>query len=130
MPSSFLRYAADGDGDGRIDIWNNIDDVFASTARYLSKEGWQAGIGWGREVKLPAGFNRAELGLKDAQARSVNARNNAGCVVRMAVRCRMPFSAVGSSRRMTCRGGRSRSMIIFAPSCTGIALTISPSPWV
>ena len=57
-----MRYAADGDGDGRIDIWNNIDDVFASTARYLSKEGWQAGIGWGREVKLPAGFNRAELG--------------------------------------------------------------------
>lgn len=102
-----MRYAADGDGDGRIDIWNNIDDVFASTARYLSKEGWQAGIGWGREVKLPAGFNRAELGLKDAQARSVNAGNNAGCVVRMAVRCRMPFSAVGSSRRMTCRGGRS-----------------------
>ncbi|PCO34617.1 hypothetical protein CQA09_29470, partial [Klebsiella pneumoniae] len=41
MPSSFLRYAADGDGDGRIDIWNNIDDVFASTASYLSKEGCQ-----------------------------------------------------------------------------------------
>lgn len=78
MPSSFLRYAADGDGDGRIDIWNNIDDVFASTARYLSKEGWQAGIGWGREVKLPAGFNRAELGLKDAQARSVNAATTRG----------------------------------------------------
>ena len=37
MPDSFLRYAADGDGDGRIDIWNNIDDVFASTASYLSK---------------------------------------------------------------------------------------------
>ncbi|HEJ6939530.1 lytic murein transglycosylase [Serratia marcescens] len=72
MPSSFLRYAADGDGDGRIDIWNNIDDVFASTASYLSKEGWQPGIGWGREVKLPAGFNPTELGLKDAQARSVN----------------------------------------------------------
>ena len=73
-----MRYAADGDGDGRIDIWNNIDDVFASTARYLSKEGWQAGIGWGREVKLPAGFNRAELGLKDAQARSVNAATTRG----------------------------------------------------
>ncbi len=78
MPSSFLRYAADGDGDGRIDIWNNIDDVFASTASYLSKEGWQPGIGWGREVKLPAGFNRAELGLKDAQARSVNAWQRRG----------------------------------------------------
>ncbi len=62
----------------------------------------------GREVKLPAGFNRAELGLKDAQARNVNAQQQRpGCVVRMAVRCRMPFSAVGSSRRMTCRGGRS-----------------------
>ncbi|RJF57250.1 lytic murein transglycosylase [Serratia inhibens] len=72
MPTSFLNYAADGDGDGRIDIWNNPDDVFASTANYLASEGWQRGIGWGREVTLPAGFGADSLGLKDSQARSVN----------------------------------------------------------
>ncbi|SQJ18962.1 Membrane-bound lytic murein transglycosylase B precursor [Serratia rubidaea] len=71
MPSSFLTYGADGDGDGRIDIWNNVDDVFASTANYLSTEGWQAGSSWGREVKLPAGFSAADLGLK-TRGRTVN----------------------------------------------------------
>ncbi|MFI8416909.1 lytic transglycosylase domain-containing protein [Serratia sp. NPDC078593] len=68
MPSSFLTYGADGDGDGRIDIWNNIDDVFASTANYLATEGWTPGIRWGREVKLPVGLSRANLGLKNEQA--------------------------------------------------------------
>lgn len=72
MPTSFLNYAADGDGDGRIDIWNNVDDVFASTASYLSSEGWQRGVGWGREVRLPAGFSTEAVGLKDSQAHSVN----------------------------------------------------------
>ncbi|MGO2369464.1 MAG: lytic murein transglycosylase, partial [Serratia sp. (in: enterobacteria)] len=72
MPTSFLHYAVDGDGDGRIDIWNNVDDVFASTAHYLSSEGWKPGVGWGREVKLPAGFNADNAGLKDSQAHSVN----------------------------------------------------------
>ncbi|WP_394802835.1 lytic murein transglycosylase [Serratia fonticola] len=67
MPTSFLTYAADGDDDGKIDIWNNLDDVFASTANYLATEGWQPGVGWGREVKLPAQFNAEQLGLKDVQ---------------------------------------------------------------
>ncbi|PAA99425.1 lytic murein transglycosylase [Serratia fonticola] len=67
MPTSFLTYAADGDDDGKIDIWNNLDDVFASTANYLATEGWQPGVGWGREVKLPAQFNAEQLGLKDSQ---------------------------------------------------------------
>lgn len=67
MPTSFLTYAADGDDDGKIDIWNNLDDVFASTANYLAAEGWQPGVGWGREVKLPAQFNAEQLGLKDSQ---------------------------------------------------------------
>lgn len=71
MPSSFLTYGADGDGDGKIDIWNNIDDVFASTANYLSTEGWQSDIGWGQEAQLPAGFNVALAGLKDKQAKTV-----------------------------------------------------------
>jgi membrane-bound lytic murein transglycosylase B len=42
MPSSFLAYAADGDGDGRKDIWNTESDVFVSIAHYLSTVGWDA----------------------------------------------------------------------------------------
>lgn len=61
MPSSFLKFAADGDGDGRKDVWANLSDVFASTANYLSKHNWQAGERWGREVTLPAQFNPALL---------------------------------------------------------------------
>ena len=81
MPTSLLTYAADGDGDGKIDIWNNIDDIFASTANYLATEGWQPGIGWGREVKLPAEFDAASLGLKEAQGQPVAEWTNQGILL-------------------------------------------------
>jgi lytic murein transglycosylase len=55
MPSQFLKYAADGDGDGKRDIWTSAPDTLASIARFLSSEGWQAGRGWGLEAKVPAG---------------------------------------------------------------------------
>lgn len=42
MPSSFLRFAADGDSDGRRDIWNSEADVYASIANYLGTVGWDA----------------------------------------------------------------------------------------
>ncbi|WP_413738717.1 lytic transglycosylase domain-containing protein [Sodalis sp. RH21] len=73
MPSSYLRYGADGDGDGKIDIWNNVMDVFASTANYLATEGWKPGQGWGQEIRLPAGFAPELAGLKDPQAKTVAA---------------------------------------------------------
>lgn len=57
MPSSFLRFAADGNGDGRRDIWSQESDVFASTANYLSEFDWDDSQTWGREVSLPAGFD-------------------------------------------------------------------------
>ncbi len=53
MPSSFLLYAQDFDGDGRRDIWRSTPDVFASIANYLAAHGWQKGQLWGREVKIP-----------------------------------------------------------------------------
>ncbi|MGO2463310.1 MAG: lytic murein transglycosylase [Serratia proteamaculans] len=94
MPTSFLNYAADGDGDGRIDIWNNVDDVFASAAHYLSSEGWQPGVGWGREVKLPDGFSSESLGLKDRQAHSVNEWQKRG--IRRADGSALPHSTLRS----------------------------------
>lgn len=57
MPTSFVSYAVDGDGDGKKDIWTNHADVFASMANYLKKEGWNDQLTWGRQVKLPAGFD-------------------------------------------------------------------------
>jgi membrane-bound lytic murein transglycosylase B len=52
MPSSYLKFAEDFDGDGRRDIWSTPSDVFASIANYLAGHGWQAGESWGREVKV------------------------------------------------------------------------------
>jgi len=54
MPSSYLQYAQDFDGDGRKDIWSNPGDVFASIANYLKGHGWTEGQAWGREVSIPA----------------------------------------------------------------------------
>src|SRR3546814_12195051 len=64
MPSSFHRFAVDHDGDGHKDIWGNLPDVFASIARYLSGSGWRDDITWGREVEVPAGFDRSPIGLE------------------------------------------------------------------
>lgn len=57
MPSSFLNFAVDHDGDGRKDIWSNKADVFASTANYLARSGWKGDQTWGRPVRLPEGFD-------------------------------------------------------------------------
>jgi membrane-bound lytic murein transglycosylase B len=52
MPSSYLQYAEDFDGDGRRDIWASEPDVFASVANFLKQHGWTKGESWGREVTL------------------------------------------------------------------------------
>ena len=59
LPSNFLAYAVDADGDGRRDIWNSLADVMASTANFLASSAWQVGQPWGFEVRLPPGFNYA-----------------------------------------------------------------------
>jgi len=64
MPSSFHRFAVDGDNDGKRNIWGDLDDVFASTANYLSTSGWKEDEKWGREVKLPQGFPESIADLK------------------------------------------------------------------
>jgi len=61
LPSSYLAHAADGNGDGRADIWNSTADTFASIGNYLGNKGWKAGNGWGFKVGLPAGFDRAAI---------------------------------------------------------------------
>ena len=63
MPSTFKRYAVDHDGDGRRNIWANLPDVFGSAANYLSSIGWRKEETWGREVRLPKGFDLELTGL-------------------------------------------------------------------
>ena len=63
MPSTYLGYAVDFDGDGRKDIWNSLPDVFASMANYLSRAGWDARYIWGREVIAPPEISEKRVGL-------------------------------------------------------------------
>ncbi len=53
MPSNFVTSGADGDGDGRADIWRSEADTIASIGNYLARHGWVAGRDWGFEVTLP-----------------------------------------------------------------------------
>ena len=53
MPSTFLSYAVDFDGDGRRDIWNDRQDVLGSIANYVSRLGWHGTESWGRQVIAP-----------------------------------------------------------------------------
>jgi len=82
MPSSYLQYAEDFDGDGRRDIWTSQPDVFASVANYLKQHGWNKEESWGREVKL-AGKART-----DAEAVPVR---EAGCRAERAMTDPMPL---------------------------------------
>ncbi len=75
LPSNFLAYAVDADGDGRRDIWGSLADVMASTANFLARSGWQATLPWGAEVRLPPGFDhgRADPALRLSSTRWADA---------------------------------------------------------
>jgi len=62
LPSSWVKYAVDYDGDGKKDIWESKPDVFASIANYMVKNGWKTGEPWAITVKLPAKFDQNLLG--------------------------------------------------------------------
>lgn len=66
MPTSFLRYAVDFQGNGRRDIWTNTPDVLASIANYLAHSGWVPGETWGMPVTIPPGL---DPGLADRDDR-------------------------------------------------------------
>jgi membrane-bound lytic murein transglycosylase B len=70
IPSSFLNYAQDFDGDGRKNIWTNNVDVWASIANYLQKNGWRSDQGWGMKVSIPAGYRQQLLELKPEKVSS------------------------------------------------------------
>jgi membrane-bound lytic murein transglycosylase B len=57
MPSTFRAYALDGDGDGRINVWQSLPDAMVSAANYLQRAGWHANEPVAIEVRLPEGFD-------------------------------------------------------------------------
>ncbi len=67
MPSTFFKYATDGDGDGKIDLWASPADALASTAQLFAHEGWETGKPWFYEVKLPANFDYSLTDLDDTR---------------------------------------------------------------
>jgi membrane-bound lytic murein transglycosylase B len=66
-PTTFLKYAADGDGDGMIDLWRSPPDALASAARLLSEQGWVRDQPWGYEVMLPGDFLYEDADLDNAK---------------------------------------------------------------
>jgi membrane-bound lytic murein transglycosylase B len=84
MPSSYLRYAQDFDGDGRRDIWSSAPDVFASVAFYLQQHGWRPNSLWGREVIVPPEIVRVLEELP---------RRTEGCRARREMSLPRPLSA-------------------------------------
>lgn len=57
MPSTYLRLAVDGDGDGRRDLVDSVADAVHSTANFLARAGWVSGASWGYEVNVPDGYS-------------------------------------------------------------------------
>jgi peptidoglycan lytic transglycosylase B len=103
MPTTFLHYAVDFDGDGRRDIWNDRADVLGSIAHYLSRLGWRGNEGWGREVVVPGNLERvaglgerrpiadwARLGVRPASGGPFTGREPAASLV-------MPDGAGGTA---------------------------------
>lgn len=63
LPSVYLSYAQDGDGDGKKDIWGNSSDALASVAYYLQQTGWKESETWGRQVWVPKQFEPSVASL-------------------------------------------------------------------
>ena len=71
MPTSYLSYAVDFNGDGRRDIWSDDPtDSLASTAAYLKRSGWVSGLPAVVEVRLPQGFNYGQTGRSNVKSGS------------------------------------------------------------
>ncbi len=85
MPSSFLSFAVDENGDGRKDIWGTKEDIFASIANYLAQSGWNDEETWGRKIQLPAGFDTSQAESKTtrdlAEWQAHGVRKNSGAAL-------------------------------------------------
>ncbi len=69
MPGTLLAYGKDGNGDGKLDIWDNTEDAIASAANYLAKSGWKRNEPWALEATLPDDF---DFSLSDGQKHPIS----------------------------------------------------------
>jgi len=97
IPTSFIAYGVDFDGNGRRDIWNSVPDALATAANLLAKNGWQAGRTWGYEVTLPEGrkLPGGKMSLAKWQSLGVERANG------------KPFSQTGTNAELKAPDGRS-----------------------
>lgn len=112
MPSSFLLYAQDFDGDGRRDIWKSTPDVFASIGNYLAEKGWTRDELWGREVRVPA----AAL---DSLAETAPFRTE-GCLARRQMTVPLPLASWKKLGVRTRSGGALPDAEITASLVSGL----------
>lgn len=70
IPTTYIDYAVDGDGDGLRNLWDSMPDVFGSTANYLVRHGWKRDKPCFVEVRTPDGFNYAQADLDNAEPAS------------------------------------------------------------
>lgn len=112
MPSSFLLYAQDFDGDGRRDIWTSTPDVFASIANYLAAHGWNREETWGREVHVP---RHVLDGLPEHAPLQTE-----GCLARRQMTVPLPLAAWKKLGVRTLAGGALPSADIEASLVSGV----------
>ena len=65
MPTNVIAYGVDANNDGKVDLWNEKADIYASAANFLNKLGWKKGEKWGREALIPKNFNYQLTGLNN-----------------------------------------------------------------
>jgi membrane-bound lytic murein transglycosylase B len=112
MPSSFLLYAQDFDGDGHRDIWKSAPDVFASIGNYLAAKGWTRDQTWGREVRVPAA---TLVRIPDAAALQTE-----GCLARRQMTVPLPLREWKKLGVLTKTGGPLPDADVSASLVSGI----------
>lgn len=112
MPTSFLKYAVDFDGDGHRNIWTSVPDSLASMAKFLVTKGWQPGRGWGSEVTIPSGVSCAYEGPDRAKPTEAWAKLGIARVSGKA----FPASESGKTSMMLVPAGRHGPEFIVTPN--------------
>ncbi len=102
MPTTFLKYAVDFDGDGRKNIWTSVPDALASIARFLRSNGWNPATGWGNEILLPADISCTLEGPDQRIMRAQWQRSG----VRLASGRRFPITGAQDNRYLLLPAGR------------------------
>ena len=64
MPTNVIAYGVDANNDGKVNLWNDKEDIYASAANFLNKLGWKKGEKWGREASIPKNFDYRLTGLE------------------------------------------------------------------